>query len=112
MTGEPSHFEVGVPNAARARSFFGQLLGWEFETTRGDDAWIDTPGVRGGLHSEDPESSITLYFRVPDIELAVQRVRDLGGKADDPGPPEQSGRYASCHDNQGVRFGLHQPPKA
>ncbi|HVF12150.1 MAG TPA: VOC family protein [Actinomycetota bacterium] len=109
--GEPSHFELGVPDGTKARAFFQKLLGWEFETTSGENAWINTPGVRGGLHSEDPESSITLYFSVPDIEVAVQLVRDLGGKADDPGPPGNSGRYASCHDNQGVRFGLHQPPK-
>ena len=36
MTGEPSHFELGVPDAARAKAFYGELLGWSFETTTGD----------------------------------------------------------------------------
>ena len=36
MTGEPAHFELGVPDAARAKRFFGALLGWSFEATAGD----------------------------------------------------------------------------
>jgi uncharacterized protein len=86
------------------------LLGWSFEPTTGENAWIETSGVRGGLHDSDAASNIVLYFRVADIEAAVRRVRELGGAADEPGPPEPSGRYASCRDDQGVAFGLHQPP--
>jgi len=110
MAGEPSHFEVGVQDAGRAKAFYGAVLGWSFETTTGENAWIETSGVRGGLHDADAASSIVLYFSVPDIEAAVRRVREQGGVADDPGPPDRSGRYASCRDDQGVGFGLHQPP--
>jgi uncharacterized protein len=108
MAGEPSHFEVGVKDAARAKAFYSELLGWSFETTSGENAWIQTSGVRGGLHDEDEASSIVLYFSVPDIEAAVRRVRDLGGTADDPGPSDIGGRFTSCRDDQGVAFGLHQ----
>jgi predicted enzyme related to lactoylglutathione lyase len=111
MSGEPSHFEIGVPDAARARSFFGQLLGWDFEGTQGADAWIRTSPIAGGLHGDDPEAAIELYFTVPDIEAAVRRVRELGGEAGEAGPEGPTGRYAyGCTDDQGVRFGLHQPP--
>ncbi len=110
MSGEPLHFEMGVPDAVRAREFFGKLLGWKFETTSGDNAWIETGGIRGGLHSDDPDRSIVVYFSVPDIEAAVQRVRELGGDASEPGPQEASGRYVSCRDDQGVTFGLYEPP--
>ena len=110
MAGEPSHFEIGVRDARRAKEFYGPLLGWSFETTRGEDAWIDTPGLRGGLHGDDDASNIVVYFSVPDIEVAVRRVRALGGTADDPEPPDATGRYTSCSDDQGVVFGLHQPP--
>ena len=109
MTGEPSHFELGVPDAARAKDFYGALLGWGFETTKGEMAWIDTAGVRGGVHDEDEARAFVLYFRVDDIEEAVRRVRDLGGEATDPGPAGAGGRYTSCRDDQGVEFGLHQP---
>ncbi len=111
MAGEPSHFELGVLDGQRAQAFYGALLGWSFRTTTGDNAWIDTSGLRGGLHDGDDASNIVVYFRVPDIESAVQRVRELGGTAGEAGPPEASGRYASCRDDQGVAFGLHQPAR-
>ena len=111
MTGEPSHFELGVPDAERAKSFYSEVLGWSFRTTQGDDAWIDTPGVGGGVHGADAAANIVVYFRVSDIEAAVSRVRELGGHADEPGPPEATGRYATCRDDQGVAFGLHEPAR-
>lgn len=110
MAGEPSHFEIGVPDARRASDFYGQLLGWAFRTTRGDDAWIETAGVRGGLHGGDDATDIELYFAVEDIEAAVRRVRELGGEAGDPGPDEGD-RFIRCRDDQGVRFGLHEPSR-
>jgi uncharacterized protein len=107
VTGEPSHFELGVPDTDRARAFYGALFGWKINQ-RG---WIDTGAVRGGLHGADPETKIVLYFEVPDIEAAVRRVRELGGEAEEPGPERESGRYAGCRDDQGVAFGLRQPPQ-
>jgi uncharacterized protein len=109
MAGEQSHFELGVKDAARAKAFYGELLGWSFETTTGENAWIQTEGVRGGLHGEDEASNIVVYFNVPDIEAAVRRVRELGGQAEDPGPPDPGDRFTTCRDDQGVEFGLHQP---
>jgi uncharacterized protein len=112
MSGEPSHFEVGVPDAARAKAFYGALLGWKFEPTHGENAWIASGGMRGGVHDGDEARTIVLYFRVDDIEEAARRVRELGGHADDPGPEGPGGRYLECRDDQGVPFGLHQPPSA
>ena len=111
MTGEPSHFELGVADARRAKAFYGELFGWTFETTAGENAWIETGGVRGGVHDGDDDSTIQVYFRVPDLEAAVGRVRELGGEAPDPGPREKSGRFLLCRDDQGVPFGLHEPPR-
>ncbi len=110
MNGEPAFFEIGVSDAKRAKSFYAKLFDWTFHPMGdGDEAWIETPTTRGGLHDNDPESRIEIYFAVPDIDLAVATVRELGGHADDPGPEEPDfGRFASCRDDQGVRFGLHQ----
>ncbi|MGC7323044.1 VOC family protein, partial [Mycobacteroides abscessus subsp. massiliense] len=50
------------------------------------------------------------FFGVADIDAAVMTVRELGGEAEDPGPEEPGfGRFTFCRDDQGVRFGLHQP---
>jgi uncharacterized protein len=100
---------LGVPDARQAKSFYGELFGWSFETTGGENAWIVTGGVRGGLHGEDEASNIVVYFRVDDIEAAVTRVRELGGEAADPSPAGIGGRFTSCRDDQGVEFGLHEP---
>ena len=73
-------------------------------------AWIETPGARDGIHDDDPERRIEIHFSVPDIEAAVARVRRAGGQADEPRPDESGfGRFTACRDDQGVRFGLHQP---
>lgn len=120
MAGEPYWFEIGVADAAKARTFYGRLLGWEFETgPSGDDrgAVIRTPGIDGGLHGDDQGASSYLFFRVDDMDAALARVSELGGqvKPAPGGDPEQDsefGRFALCRDDQGSSFGLHQPPSS
>lgn len=109
--GEPSFFEIGVPDGARAKAFYRQLFGWTLHPMGGDNAAIETPGVDGGLHDQDADRTIEVYFRSDDIDADAARVRACGGTADDPGPEvEGFGRFTRCTDDQGVRFGLHQPP--
>jgi uncharacterized protein len=107
VSGEPSHFELGVPDNERGRVFYAALFGWSIN----ENGWIETGGVRGGLHGDDPETGFVVYFAVDDIDAAVRRVRELGGEAEDPGPakPGDRGRYTGCRDDQGVAFGLHEP---
>jgi predicted enzyme related to lactoylglutathione lyase len=110
MPGEPTFFEIGAPDAVRAQTFYTKLLGWTAHPM-GDrgQAWLETGGVRGGLHDEDDERRIDIFFGVTDIEATVATVRELGGEAEDPGAAEPGfGRFAFCRDDQGVRFGLHQ----
>ena len=119
MAGEPSWFEIGVADATKARTFYGELLGWEFETgTSGEDSaggTIRTPGIDGGLHGGDEGASPYLFFRVDDMDAALARVAELGGKVEpapgvDPEEDSEFGRFALCRDDQGSSFGLHQPP--
>lgn len=111
MSGEPTHFEFGVADAKRAKEFYGPLLGWKFhQMGEGEEGWIETDGMRGGLHENDPNPGIQVYFSVPDIEAALTTVKELGGDVGDVSPEEPGfGRFAECKDNQGTRFGLHQP---
>ncbi|MGQ0616093.1 MAG: VOC family protein [Acidimicrobiia bacterium] len=110
MSGEPTHFEIGVPDAKRAKAFYGSLLGWKFHPMgEGEQGWIETPTVRGGLHDNDPDTGIQVYFRVDDIDTALLTVAELGGEPGTAGPAEPGfGRFAACRDDQGVAFGLHQ----
>ena len=117
MTGEPSFFSLGVADAERGRAFYAALFGWTMDQTGGGFA-IGTPGVPGGIHGGDPEASPYLFFRVDDIEAAVERVRELGGTVEDMGHDDDEasiarfGRFELCRDDQGSSFGLHQPPSA
>ncbi|MGP0052650.1 MAG: VOC family protein [Solirubrobacteraceae bacterium] len=108
MAGEPSHFEIGVPDPEQAERFFGALLGWSFEDT-GRGARVSTSGIGGGMHPDEPW--VQLFFRVADLEAAVARVLELGGEVDEEARSDgPRGRYAhSCRDDQGVPFGLHEP---
>ncbi|MDQ3738172.1 MAG: VOC family protein [Actinomycetota bacterium] len=109
MTGEMAWFEMGVPDATRAQSFYGTLLGWTFESMGEGGAVIHTAGERAGLHAGDDARQIVTYFHVDDIDASVEKVRELGGEADDPGPAEEGfGRFVTCRDDQGVAFGLRQ----
>jgi predicted enzyme related to lactoylglutathione lyase len=111
VTGEPSWFELGVPDGAKAQAFCGALVPIRFRSMGGDNAVMQTSGLTGGLHDSDPDAEVRLYFAVDDIDAALERVRELGGTADDASPEQEGfGRFASCVDDQGVRFGLHQPP--
>ena len=116
MNGELSFFELGVGDADRARDFYGSLFGWEF-ADEGGGATIETPNIPGGLHGGDAGASPYVFFRVEDLDAAQARVRELGGEVggpagtEDPDSAARFGRFVLCKDDQGLSFGLHQPPR-
>jgi predicted enzyme related to lactoylglutathione lyase len=117
MAGELSFFEIGVEDPDRGRTFYEALFGWSFEPgPSGGGFGITAPNVPGGMHGGDPGASPYLFFRVDDIEAALERVRQLGGDvevADVEGGEDsiaKFGRFRLCRDDQGSPFGLHQPP--
>lgn len=111
MSGSLSHVEIGVVDGSQSRVFFQGLFGWSPQPMGAtQDAWLQAPSVRVGVHGDDPQSRMVLYFRVSDMTDSVARVLALGGRAGDISPPEPGfGRFCLCHDPQGVCFGLHQP---
>ncbi|MDQ3675571.1 MAG: VOC family protein [Actinomycetota bacterium] len=117
MTGELAFFELGVDDAERGRAFFEGLFGWKFEPgPSGNGFVITTPNVPGGMHGNDAAAAPYVFFHVDDMQEALTRVRELGGKVEemDVGGDEASiakfGRFKLCRDDQGSPFGLHQPP--
>jgi catechol 2,3-dioxygenase-like lactoylglutathione lyase family enzyme len=55
LAGEPSHFEVGVRDAVRAKAFYGELLGWSFRDHAGGrfTTCRHDQGVEFGLHQPE-----------------------------------------------------------
>jgi len=104
-----SHIEIGTGDVKAASEFFAALFGWRFVAMDGGGGWFDAVGGKIGLHGSDPTVGVVPYFRVADIEQAVQHVRDLGGEAEAIVNEEGWGKFSNCRDPQGARFGLHQP---
>jgi predicted enzyme related to lactoylglutathione lyase len=106
VAGDLVYFWIPVPDSARARTFYGDLLGWEFAPGNIPDGFqITNVAPQGGLHGGEEASNPHVCFGVDDIRQAVERVRELGGEAGEP-VEIPSGSYVSCRDDQGTSFFL------
>lgn len=90
------HFDVIGKDPARLRSYFSELFGWEFdvpspvaqEVSDADNygfldlvASTDGTGIRGGVGGGPGyDSHAVFYVGVPDVETALRRAEELGGK--------------------------------
>ena len=118
MTGEVSFIEFGVGEVERGKTFYGELFGWRFAPGPSGEqagASVEMPGMAAGMHPDDAGVWPYVFFRVGDLDAAVERVQELGGSVD-PTPGDAAdaeatfGRFRMCRDDQGSRFGLHEPP--
>jgi predicted enzyme related to lactoylglutathione lyase len=106
--GDVSYLTLEVEDSAKARTFYGAVLGWRFNPGRIDDGWEPVDVVpMAGLSGGHPQATTVPMYRVDDIHLAVARVRARGGTATDP-DPQPYGLTADCVDDQGTRFYLGQ----
>jgi hypothetical protein len=90
------HFEVIGRNPEELRSYYGQLFGWEFDTSTPVAEAVSEPtnygfvervttddgtgipgGVGGGPHYE---GHAIFYVGVPHVEAALQEAERLGGR--------------------------------
>ena len=111
--GAVTYLTVEVPDATRARAFYGTVLGWGFTPGRVEHGWNVTlsggetrplTGLWGGRAS-DPV--VTPMYVVRDIVTAVATVRARGGSSTDP-DRQPYGTSAECTDDQDGRFYLVQ----
>lgn len=78
-------FEVLGQDADNLRAFYGELLGWKFETDDPMGYGIVAPGeggIPGGI-GQAPEGSSgwsTFYTKVPDLEATMARATALGSR--------------------------------
>jgi predicted enzyme related to lactoylglutathione lyase len=106
--GDVAYVTMEVVDSARARAFYGSVLGWQFVPGRADDGWqvedvVPMVGMSGG---HEVATGVPMY-RVDDIAAAVDRVRTAGGTATDP-EVQPYGISSTCADDQGSRFYLGQ----
>lgn len=106
------------PDLARARAFYGTVLGWRFSPgpVERQGNQVDEVIPQVGLWSGPQPDGSTVHgavvgFRVDDLARAVARVTDLGGSVIGP-RREPYGFVADCVDDQGMVFYLHELPAA
>lgn len=109
MDNQLGYFTLDTVDIARAKAFYGGLFGWTFEDQSTTYAHIvgSNPAC-GFTKAERAHGHPNLYFRVEDVDAAVARVTELGGRAAVPAD-SASGRSATVCDDQGVSFSLWQP---
>ncbi len=106
--GDVAYVTIETVDDARARAFFGAVLGIQFTPGRVEHGW-NIPEIvpMSGLSGGHPRARVVPMYRVDEIATAVARVRELGGQATDPAA-QPYGITADCDDGQGTRFNLGQ----
>lgn len=104
------HLVLRVPQAGRARGFYGAVLGWTFSPARTPGGWnarsgSGEPRPRTSVLGGRPEAAAVPSFAVADLDATVAAVRGAGGTASAPAQ-RPFGRAAECVDDQGLAFQL------
>jgi hypothetical protein len=117
---KPTYFDLSVRDVGAARRFFEASLGWRFERFpmpyeyyRIEAGALGEPGIDGGIGpiGDAPLAGgrplTLLTVPVPDLDVALARVRDAGGRVVEPRLPIPAiGWYATCAEPGGLMFGL------
>ncbi len=99
--GDVGYVSLWVPDVGKARAFYREVLGWPAEGHR-EVPWAAVPiGMYGGVS----EPTLFCNYFVDDVDEAVETVRSIGGRADDP-TVEPWGRNAMCADPEGMSFAV------
>ena len=112
------HFEIGCRDVERAKKFYGELLGWEFQAY-GPAAMISnvgkmagTEGIGGHINAlgHEPHKYVTIYAQVDNLQASLDKAGKLGGKT--MVPPQEvpgMGHFAWLADPEGNVVGLWKP---
>jgi uncharacterized protein len=119
QVGEASWHELMTTDAPAAMKFYQDVFGWQPTEAMdmgamGKYQMFNRPhGMIGGMMNKPPElanvpPNWTIYFLVPDINAATERIKKNGGKILN-GPMEVPGGdwIVNAMDPQGAAFALH-----
>jgi uncharacterized protein len=78
------HFEVGGKDATALQSFYGSLFDWKIDANNPMNyGMVDTSsgGIGGGVGpTPDGQKHVTFYVQVADLQAALAKAEQLGGK--------------------------------
>ncbi|MGW0707336.1 VOC family protein [Streptomyces sp. NPDC002643] len=119
--GSPCWVDLGSPDVGAAAAFYGDVLGWEYESMGGEGDEMEggmfkkdgkTVAGLGKLTEEGARSAWMIYYAVTDANATTEAVRSAGGTVRvEPRDLEDWGRMAQFNDPLGGQFAVWQPGK-
>ena len=124
--GDASWHELMTTDQDAALKFYGEVFHWQLDQTMdmgemGKYMMFKRPtghGMIGGIMNKPAKmanvpSNWQIYFRVPDVDAAAERIKAAGGKIlNGPMDVPDGDRVLNAMDPQGAAFGLHQKKAA
>lgn len=116
MSNPVAHWQMISKDPEAVAKFYGALFGWSVSAANGlGYRMVDTgSGLAGGIWPSPPGSpeTVQLYVEVPDIDAALARLQELGGKILVPKQTLPDGdAMALALDPLGRSFGLMTKPR-
>ncbi|MFE0752202.1 VOC family protein [Gordonia sp. NPDC058843] len=103
--GDVGYMSLNTPDATRARRFYGDVLGWEFDA---EGRRVTNVGHRLGIFETDGAPTMFCAYAVDDLEAARERIVAAGGQGEFGASPDGH-RLVDAVDDQGVRFAVYAP---
>jgi uncharacterized protein len=106
--------ELATTEVGRAKAFYGELFGWEYETDdRGYVSIVNAGRLNGGIREQGGQErrappAWLPYFGVADPDAAAVRAEELGGRRLLPIAETHIGRFTVIADPQGAAFAVAQ----
>jgi predicted enzyme related to lactoylglutathione lyase len=106
--------ELATTDVERAKAFFAELLGWQYETDERGYVSINNAGRRGGGMREQTGQERGIppnwlpYFTVEAADEATRQAVQLGGRTLLPTTDIHLGRFAAIADPQGAAFAVFE----
>ena len=116
--GAPAWFELHTDAYDQAVAFYREVFGWDAHVMSDtDDFRYTTLGegeeaLAGIMDDAGEPSGWNVYFSVEDVDAALERVEELGGKILAPAEDTPYGRLARAEDPTGTAFRLVASPEA
>ncbi|MEV6395240.1 VOC family protein [Streptomyces sp. NPDC051907] len=117
VPGSPCWLDLGTPDVRAAAVFYGDVLGWDYES-------MDEGDMEGGMFRKNGKivaglgklteagarSAWMIYFSVADADATTQAVERAGGSVRvPPRDLDEWGRMAQYNDPAGGQFAVWQP---
>jgi uncharacterized protein len=103
--------ELVTPDVERAKSFYGDLLGWEYETEDTGYTTIKNAGsLNGGMREGIPANWLP-YYMVESADAAQFKAVQVRGRMLAPPNDNPFGRFAVLADPQGAAFAVFERGK-